>query len=112
MPRAARPTSMPIFKLKNMFTGKWASRRRTAALVVVKAMWSVKIYGHVGTSGAFRNDSDTSGTCTGVGMKSQSTGELEDQRNVADVPTVRKDGQSVSDDTKTAKNTRKMIRMR
>ena len=45
MPRAARPTSMPIFKLKNMFTGKWASRRRTAALVVVKAMRSVKIYG-------------------------------------------------------------------
>ena len=79
MLRAARSTRMPIFKLKNMLTEKWASRRRTAALVVVKAMRSVKIYGHVGTSGAFRNDSDTSGTCTRVGMKSQSTGELEDQ---------------------------------
>ena len=67
---------------------------------------------HVGTSGALRNDSDTSGTCTRVGMKSQSTGELEDQGNVADMSTVCTNGQSIADDTKTAKNTSKMIRMR
>ena len=39
------------------------------------------------------SDSGTSGTCTCVGMKGRSAGEVEDPGNVADAPTVRTDAE-------------------